>query len=166
MLIVEKSTPLDSASGDGGQAGVAPGVCTVACSWAGDARTVRAAGGGRAAFRLNHKHASRLMIQLAGMGSAREMRQSVKVRPREEGNARQFQTCACSMQLGVQQDVLSSQLLPTALTAVPARPKHCQQQVGKLNLVDLAGSERVHVTGATGKRLEESKKINQVGKLE
>lgn len=33
-------------------------------------------------------------------------------------------------------------------------------QVGKLNLVDLAGSERVHVTGAVGKRLEESKKIN------
>jgi hypothetical protein len=33
-------------------------------------------------------------------------------------------------------------------------------QVGKLNLVDLAGSERVHITGATGKRLEESKKIN------
>lgn len=33
--------------------------------------------------------------------------------------------------------------------------------MGKLNLVDLAGSERVHVTGATGKRLEESKKINQ-----
>ena len=34
-------------------------------------------------------------------------------------------------------------------------------RVGKLNLVDLAGSERVHLTGATGKRLEESKKINQ-----
>jgi Kinesin motor domain len=34
-------------------------------------------------------------------------------------------------------------------------------QVGKLNLVDLAGSERVHVTGATGRRLEESKNINQ-----
>lgn len=33
-------------------------------------------------------------------------------------------------------------------------------KVGKLNLVDLAGSERVRVTGATGKRLEESKKIN------
>lgn len=33
-------------------------------------------------------------------------------------------------------------------------------KVGKLNLVDLAGSERVSVTGATGKRLEESKKIN------
>lgn len=32
--------------------------------------------------------------------------------------------------------------------------------MGKLNLVDLAGSERVHITGATGKRLEESKKIN------
>lgn len=34
-------------------------------------------------------------------------------------------------------------------------------RVGKLNLVDLAGSERVHITGATGIRLEESKKINQ-----
>jgi kinesin family protein 3/17 len=34
-------------------------------------------------------------------------------------------------------------------------------RVGKLNLVDLAGSERVHLTGATGARLEESKKINQ-----
>ncbi|KAK9846008.1 hypothetical protein WJX81_008288 [Elliptochloris bilobata] len=32
--------------------------------------------------------------------------------------------------------------------------------VGKLNLVDLAGSERVHITGATGRRLEESKRIN------
>ena len=34
-------------------------------------------------------------------------------------------------------------------------------KVGKLNLVDLAGSERIRVTGATGMRLEESKKINQ-----
>ena len=34
-------------------------------------------------------------------------------------------------------------------------------RVGKLNLVDLAGCERVRVTGATGKRLDESKKINQ-----
>lgn len=34
-------------------------------------------------------------------------------------------------------------------------------RIGKLNLVDLAGSERVHVTGARGARLEESKKINQ-----
>ena len=34
-------------------------------------------------------------------------------------------------------------------------------RVSKLNLVDLAGSERVRVTGATGKRLEECKKINQ-----
>ena len=34
-------------------------------------------------------------------------------------------------------------------------------KVGKLNLVDLAGSERVRVTGATGQRLEETKKINQ-----
>eukprot|EP01022_Parablepharisma_sp_SALTPOND_P019294 TRINITY_DN326_c0_g2_i1.p1 TRINITY_DN326_c0_g2~~TRINITY_DN326_c0_g2_i1.p1 ORF type:complete len:791 (+),score=81.13 TRINITY_DN326_c0_g2_i1:641-3013(+) len=34
-------------------------------------------------------------------------------------------------------------------------------KVGKLNLVDLAGSERLSITGATGKRLEECKKINQ-----
>jgi kinesin family protein 3/17 len=33
-------------------------------------------------------------------------------------------------------------------------------RVGKLSLVDLAGSERVHATGATGARLEESKRIN------
>ena len=30
----------------------------------------------------------------------------------------------------------------------------------KLNLVDLAGSERISKTGATGKTLEEAKKIN------
>mmetsp|Transcript_5284 Transcript_5284/g.9366 ORF Transcript_5284/g.9366 Transcript_5284/m.9366 type:complete len:603 (-) Transcript_5284:1150-2958(-) len=34
-------------------------------------------------------------------------------------------------------------------------------KVGKLNLVDLAGSERVRVSGATGVRLEESRKINR-----
>lgn len=34
-------------------------------------------------------------------------------------------------------------------------------RVGKLNLVDLAGSERVSLTGASGQRLEESKRINQ-----
>ncbi|CAM9515242.1 unnamed protein product, partial [Scytosiphon promiscuus] len=34
-------------------------------------------------------------------------------------------------------------------------------KVGKLNLVDLAGSERVRLSGATGQRLQESKKINQ-----
>eukprot|EP00898_Chlorokybus_atmophyticus_P003663 jgi/Chlat1/4298/Chrsp29S04386 len=34
-------------------------------------------------------------------------------------------------------------------------------RVGKLNLVDLAGSERVRLSGASGRRLEESKKINQ-----
>lgn len=36
-----------------------------------------------------------------------------------------------------------------------------QIKVGKLNMVDLAGSESVRVTGATGKRLEESKNINK-----
>eukprot|EP01029_Cantina_marsupialis_P005141 TRINITY_DN154_c0_g1_i1.p1 TRINITY_DN154_c0_g1~~TRINITY_DN154_c0_g1_i1.p1 ORF type:complete len:894 (+),score=172.22 TRINITY_DN154_c0_g1_i1:98-2779(+) len=34
-------------------------------------------------------------------------------------------------------------------------------KVGKLNLVDLAGSERVRLSGATGLRLEESRRINQ-----
>ena len=34
-------------------------------------------------------------------------------------------------------------------------------KVGKLNLVDLAGSERLSITGATGKRLEECKKIGR-----
>ena len=33
-------------------------------------------------------------------------------------------------------------------------------RVGKLNFVDLAGSERVRVSGASGQRLEETKKIN------
>lgn len=33
-------------------------------------------------------------------------------------------------------------------------------RVGKLNMVDLAGSERVRLSGASGVRLEESKKIN------
>jgi hypothetical protein len=44
-----------------------------------------------------------------------------------------------------------------------AEPSETRQsfRVGKLNLVDLAGSERVRLTGATGVRLEESKKINQ-----
>lgn len=44
--------------------------------------------------------------------------------------------------------------------AFQGRDKPKQVKVGKLNLVDLAGSERVRVTGATGKRLEESKSIN------
>jgi hypothetical protein len=47
----------------------------------------------------------------------------------------------------------------SSLGTLPAL--HQSVRVGKLNLVDLAGSERVHVTGATGRRLEESKKINQ-----
>ena len=47
-----------------------------------------------------------------------------------------------------------------ALKALEANVKQ-SFKVGKLNLVDLAGSERVRLTGATGQRLEESKKINQ-----
>lgn len=35
------------------------------------------------------------------------------------------------------------------------------EKISKINFVDLAGSERVRSTGATGVRLEESKKINQ-----
>jgi kinesin family protein 3/17 len=53
-----------------------------------------------------------------------------------------------------------------AVFIVVVEMMNCQEnnnevRVGKLNIVDLAGSERVRVTGATGKRLEESKKINQ-----
>ena len=44
---------------------------------------------------------------------------------------------------------------------IPNEDTPKQVRVGKLNLVDLAGSERLKVTGATGKRLEECKKINQ-----
>ena len=39
--------------------------------------------------------------------------------------------------------------------------RNSQIVIGKLNFVDLAGSERIRMTGATGKRLEETKKINQ-----
>lgn len=49
----------------------------------------------------------------------------------------------------------------TGLTKLEANVRQ-SFKVGKLNLVDLAGSERVRLTGATGQRLEESKKINQV----
>ena len=35
------------------------------------------------------------------------------------------------------------------------------RKISKLNLVDLAGSERIRITGAKGKQLEESKKINK-----
>ena len=34
-------------------------------------------------------------------------------------------------------------------------------KAGKLNMVDLAGSERVKISGATGKQLDESRRINQ-----
>jgi len=49
------------------------------------------------------------------------------------------------------------------LTIVEGNNKEAltQIKIGKLNLVDLAGSERIRVTGATGKQLEESKKINK-----
>lgn len=40
-------------------------------------------------------------------------------------------------------------------------PEGRQSLTGRLNLVDLAGSERPRLTGATGQRLEETKKINQ-----
>ena len=57
-------------------------------------------------------------------------------------------------------DAASTRGFGSAPGAAPGEPRQ-SVRVGKLNLVDLAGSERVHVTGATGKRLEESKKINQ-----
>eukprot|EP00884_Botryococcus_braunii_P022705 jgi/Botrbrau1/9118/Bobra.0305s0022.1 len=49
---------------------------------------------------------------------------------------------------------------PASMQSLGGEVRQCVR-VGKLNLVDLAGSERVHITGATGIRLEESKKINQ-----
>ena len=48
--------------------------------------------------------------------------------------------------------------------AVGGQPGQGQERtvrMGKLNLVDLAGSERVRLTGASGVRLQETKKINQ-----
>lgn len=54
------------------------------------------------------------------------------------------------------EDGEEGQAAATASNAATARVR-----VGKLHLVDLAGSERVSVTGATGRRLEESKRINQ-----
>lgn len=47
------------------------------------------------------------------------------------------------------------------LTRVSEGQKIMETVSSKLNFVDLAGSERVRMTGATGKRLEETKKINQ-----
>ena len=41
------------------------------------------------------------------------------------------------------------------------KEKYSKMKVGKLNMVDLAGSERLGITGASGKRLEECKRINQ-----
>eukprot|EP00892_Ulva_mutabilis_P011777 jgi/Ulvmu1/8972/UM005_0063.1 len=58
----------------------------------------------------------------------------------------------------LQKSVATSRQMGLA-AAMPDMPQSIR--VGKLNLVDLAGSERVHITGATGKRLEESKSINQ-----
>merc|ERR1719362_67633 len=45
--------------------------------------------------------------------------------------------------------------------AGPPEAERQRVRVGRLNLVDLAGSERPRLTGATGQRLEETKKINQ-----
>eukprot|EP00930_Biecheleria_cincta_P003599 TRINITY_DN104531_c0_g1_i1.p1 TRINITY_DN104531_c0_g1~~TRINITY_DN104531_c0_g1_i1.p1 ORF type:complete len:1055 (-),score=152.61 TRINITY_DN104531_c0_g1_i1:36-3200(-) len=49
---------------------------------------------------------------------------------------------------------------PIASAPLPGSGGH-RVQTGRLNLVDLAGSERPRITGATGQRLEETKKINQ-----
>lgn len=51
---------------------------------------------------------------------------------------------------------------PSTANSAAGRPLVRQTfRVGKLNLVDLAGSERVRISGARGRRLEESKHINQ-----
>ena len=63
-------------------------------------------------------------------------------------------------QTEIETDVAPSNGGATAEKAAKNRVKQ-SFKVGKLNLVDLAGSERVRLSGATGQRLEESKKINQ-----
>ena len=87
--------------------------------------------------------------------------------------------CACKVRKGWAKAPPLTPLTPCTLPSAPSHPPlplsgswaaaHVggslpevgrMVKVGKLNLVDLAGSERVHVTGAVGKRLEESKKIN------
>ena len=54
-----------------------------------------------------------------------------------------------------------SQLVPPPPGAPASEAPSRTFRVGKLNLVDLAGSERVAVTGATGERMAEAKRINQ-----
>jgi hypothetical protein len=63
----------------------------------------------------------------------------------------------------VQRETKGSGLSNLEKETVSRLEKYIRQtfKVGKLNLVDLAGSERVRLSGATGQRLEESKKINQ-----
>lgn len=58
------------------------------------------------------------------------------------------------------QQLLKNRSQGDAMRQLETNVRQCFK-VGKLNLVDLAGSERVRLTGATGQRLEESKKINQ-----
>lgn len=49
----------------------------------------------------------------------------------------------------------------SAIEGAPDDQKREAVKIGKLYLVDLAGSERLRLSGAVGRRLEESKKINQ-----
>lgn len=60
-----------------------------------------------------------------------------------------------------QMSAVGDQVDVKKINGIPVDDGPKQIKVGKLNLVDLAGCERVRVTGATGKRLEESKSINQ-----
>lgn len=64
--------------------------------------------------------------------------------------------CCASTRLNIQSSRSHSVLIITV------RQVHADgsESVSKLNLVDLAGSERVRITGATGARLKEGKKIN------
>lgn len=155
MLIVEKSTPLDGASGDGGQAGMAPGVCLHVAA---DVCFLHVAALGEMAAcgclscppvpLSTCRHGPGLLLRPrdAAERQGADVSSSLHVWPGKTGRCPHAPCLAA----------------PRAATRVAAAPSPTRQ-VGKLNLVDLAGSERVHVTGATGKRLEESKKINQVG---
>jgi len=62
----------------------------------------------------------------------------------------------------ISSDVFEQMMMSNSLNGVDPENLVTQRfRVAKLNLVDLAGSERVRISGATGMRLEESKKINR-----
>eukprot|EP00958_Prasinococcus_capsulatus_P009934 scaffold965_cov344-Prasinococcus_capsulatus_cf.AAC.2 len=81
----------------------------------------------------------------------------------EEGNRLRTTGNTKMNELSSRSHAVFQLIIEKATTTMDGPAGDMQQsfRVGKLNLVDLAGSERVHLTGATGVRLEESKRINK-----